>query len=294
MATYSIKDLEKMSGIKAHTIRIWEKRYSLVNPSRTNTNIRFYDDFDLKKLLNTSILIRSGLKISKISLLTNKEISDKVLLYSQQHVDNYSSVENLIISMIELDEIKFDRLLSNLVITMGFEEVFIKVLYPLFERIGILWQAGAIIPAQEHFISNLVRQKLIVAIESQSYQSATNQTQFALFLPEGELHELGLLFYNYTLRKRGYKTYYFGQNVPFEDIVQLSEGTQFQFMLTCINTSLPGKKLKEYICKLSATFPLKTIFICGSQTLQINFDTPSNIIKITNPANFAQRIDIIN
>jgi len=185
MATYSIRDLEKISGIKAHTIRIWEKRYEIIQPSRTPTNIRFYSDNDLRKLLNISFLSRNGLKISKIANLGNDEIGEKVLLFTQKANHTENTIESLIISMIELDENKFERILSNIIIKLGFEETFTNILHPFFEKIGILWQAGTIIPAHEHFISGLVRQKLIVAIDGLRDKPIIKNSQFLLFLPEG-------------------------------------------------------------------------------------------------------------
>jgi DNA-binding transcriptional MerR regulator len=294
MANYSIKDLEKLSGIKAHTIRIWERRYNLVNPHRTNTNIRYYEDCDLKKLLNISILVRNGLKISKIAQLSTGELSEKVLLSFQQSSDTNSAVENMIMAMVELDEVKFDRIFSNYVISMGFETAFIKILYPFFERIGLLWQAGTIIPAQEHFITNLVRQKLIVAIDSQTYQNNIGKNGFLLFLPEGEFHEVGLLFFNYALRKRGYKTIYLGQTVPLDDVKHICKTSSAEFLLTSVITSIAVNKINKFILELSQLFPDKTIFLCGTQIASIDFNLPSNIIQIKSPSDFLKRIDMMN
>ena len=165
MAYYSIKDLEKLSGIKAHTLRIWEKRYNLVEPKRTETNIRYYDDEDLKKVLNVALLNRNGLKISHIAGLKTEEINSKISDLSKGNQDSESVIDNLVISMIELDEKKFEKILSRTIMQAGFEETILYTIYPFFQKIGLLWQTGAINPAQEHFISNLVRQKLIVAID---------------------------------------------------------------------------------------------------------------------------------
>jgi MerR family transcriptional regulator, light-induced transcriptional regulator len=218
MASYSIKDLEDLSGIKAHTIRIWEKRYGIVVPERTTTNIRLYSDDDLKKLLNISILNRNGLKISYLSKLTNNELKEKVIHISRETSDAGTQIENLIISMLELDEWKFDKILSDSIIRIGFEEAMVQVMHPFFEKIGLLWQTGSINPAQEHFVSNLMRQKLIVAIDGQAPARLENRPTFILFLHENELHELGLLFYSYLLKKKGVNVIYLGQAVPFDDL----------------------------------------------------------------------------
>ena len=165
MANYSIRDLENFTGIKAHTLRIWEKRYNIVKPKRTCTNIRYYDDEDLKKLLNISILNRNGIKISNIVEMSDQAISEKVMSFASTKTDTDTQVESLVVAMIDLDERKFEKIFTTAVLRLGFEETVLRILYPFFERIGILWQIGTISPAQEHFISNLIRQKLIVARE---------------------------------------------------------------------------------------------------------------------------------
>jgi len=223
MANYSIRDLEKLSGIKAHTIRIWEKRYQLIQPRRTSTNIRYYSDNELKKLLNISILHRHGYRISKIAQLDNDEIHERIREITNEGCDFISQVENLVIAMIELDENKFEKILSKSIIRIGFEETIIKLVYPLFEKIGILWVTGTINPAQEHFMSNLIRQKLVSAIDGQISSDSSASKKFILFLPEGELHELGLLFYSFMLKKSGHQVIYLGQSVPFHDLIEINE-----------------------------------------------------------------------
>jgi DNA-binding transcriptional MerR regulator len=292
MATYTIKDLEKISGIKAHTIRIWEKRYSIVTPQRTQTNIRYYTDSDLRRLLNLSILSNKGLRISKIALLSDDEINDKVMHLSQKSNDVQSMVESLIIAMIELDEYKFERILSNLIIKSGFEDAFVSVLYPFFERVGILWQTGTIMPGQEHFISNLVRQKLIVAIDSHR-EPGNAKSSFMLFLPEGELHELGILFYNYLLRKRGFRTIYLGQSVPSADVFALAETYKPDYLLSVVNTSVSEKKINDYLVQLSNQNTNTSIFIGGAQVSLLKNNLPSNVFKIQSPFDFIQRLELM-
>ena len=294
MATYSIKDLEKLSGIKAHTIRIWEKRYSLVSPCRTNTNIRYYSDSDLRRLMNVSILARNGIKISKIANLGNEEISEKVLMFNQKFGNTENQIESLVISMIELDENKFDRLLSNLIIKFGFENTFLQVLHPFFERIGLLWQAGTIIPAHEHFISNLVRQKIIVAIDSHRDQPIIKKNQFMLFLPEGEMHELGLLFNQYLLRKRGYKSIYLGQSLPINDLTSIVEFSKTNYFVTSLTNSLTEKKFNDLMGKMVETFSNSKIFILGAQTANITQKLGDNFIKIPNVLDLIPYLDSID
>ncbi len=294
MASYSIKDLEELSGIKAHTIRIWEKRYGIIMPERTTTNIRLYSDEDLKKLLNVSILNRYGLKISHLARLSQNELKEKVIHISQETTDTATQIENLIISMIELDEWKFDKFLSNSIIKIGFEETMVQVMHPFFEKIGLLWQTGSINPAQEHFISNLLRQKLIVAIDGQEPVTRVNRHTFVLFLHENELHELGLLFYSYLLKKNGFKVIYLGQAVPLNDLKKITRIKEVQFFLTSFTTGISEKTLKEYLENMATTFPQQTIFYTGNQTENIHGGLPQNLVKIESVKHFQEIIEKFN
>lgn len=290
MIQYSIKDLEQLTGIKAHTIRIWEKRYQLIEPERTSTNIRFYSDNDLKKLLNVSTLNRNGLKISSIVNMNNDEINERILEISESSHDSDNQIEQLIIAMIDLDEQRFERVLSTSVIKLGFDETVVRVLYPFFEKIGLLWQIGTIYPAQEHFVSNLIRQKLIIAIDAQSARFKTESKSFMLFLPSNEWHELGLLFYNYLLKKAGFKTIYLGQSVPFDDLLEVAAKHSVDYLLTSITTPLTLKKYAEYIHQLSDSFKGKTIFITGYQTHEYKIELPQNVKHAGDPTSFQKSI----
>jgi len=229
---YSIKDLERLSGIKAHTIRIWEKRYGVVEPRRTDTNIRYYTNEELKKILNVAILNNYGVKISKIVGLSTEELHQKVIEISNEEVEESLQIESLVIAMVEVDESRFEKILANCTLRLGFEQTLLRIVYPFFKKVGLLWQAGAINPAQEHFISNLIRQKLIVAIDSQGMMVKENPKRYLLFLPDGELHELGLLFYSYIIQKAGHKVIYLGQSVPVGDVVSVNEQNPADFIIT--------------------------------------------------------------
>lgn len=266
MADYSIKDLEKLSGIQAHTIRIWEKRYQLVRPKRTNTNIRVYSDEDLKRLLNVAILNNNGLKISKIARLSEHEIREKILNLTEDTRKAENQVDALVLSMIELNELKFEKLLSRMVLQIGFEDSITKVIYPFLNKVGILWQTGNINPAQEHFITNLIRQKLFVAIDSILGDEHPDKKRFILFLPEGELHDIGLLFYTYIIKKSGHRVIYLGQSVPFQDLTEVNRIQPSQYLLTAFTTSISGEDLSEYLQLLSETFPEQQIFYIIGQT----------------------------
>ncbi|OQX80976.1 MAG: helix-turn-helix-type transcriptional regulator [Bacteroidetes bacterium 4484_249] len=283
MASYTIKDLENYTGIKAHTLRIWEKRYKIVMPKRTCTNIRSYNDNDLKKLLNISILNKHGFKISNIVNLSDDAVKEKILNLSQGMNNMESQIENLVVAMVELDENRFEKIFNTAVINLGFEDAIIKIMYPFFEKIGILWQIGTINPAQEHFISNLIRQKLIVAIEGLIESPDKKNTTFLLFLPEEEYHELGLLFYYYLIKKNGHKVIYLGENVPFEALEEISNVKKIDFLFTSFTSSLSAEETNTFIKKLIRQFNQQRIFITGFQTGNIDLKLPEKV-KVVNDA----------
>ena len=288
MANYSIKDLEKLSGIKAHTLRIWEKRYNLVEPMRTDTNIRYYNDEDLKRILSISMLNRNGTKISRIALFNEKEINDKILELTDNMNDSLNQIDNLVISMIELNEKKFVTILDASIREYGFEETVLNAIYPFFEKVGFLWQTGAINPAQEHFVSNLVRMKLCVAINNLSTEENSNSKSFLVFLPEGELHEIGLLFYYFLMKKYGHKVIYLGQSVPFEDIGSVQQIKSCDYLFTSFSSNNQGYDINAYIIKLSKTFRDKNILFYSYEFEGINKHFPKNVTRIQDPLFFLE------
>lgn len=283
MASYSIKELEKLSGIKAHTIRIWEKRYDILKPDRTDTNIRYYSDSDLKRLLNIVILNRLGMKISKIANLSDGDMSEKVVELSSDSSSAQSSIENLIISMVELDEIKFNKTLSKYIMHEGFENAVVNVIFPFFEQIGILWQTGSINPVHEHFVSNLFRQKIMVAVDNIDTVDSKNADKVVMFLPEGEYHELALLFYYYLVKKSGKLVYYLGSSVPFNDIKQVVEMLAPKYLFASITSTLNLKGLNQYVNDLSAVCTNQKILITGLQIKENKLELPNNVLKISSP-----------
>ncbi len=263
MGKYSIKELEQLSGIKAHTIRIWEKRYNLIDPSRTATNIRYYSDEDLKKIINVSLLNNNGIKISKIAEMSLDAISKKVVEISEVHHDATVHIDQMVVAMIDMEEEMFERILNNIILKFGFEKTITDVVYPFLEKIGILWQTHSITPAHEHFISNLIRQKIIVAIDGLPIPPKSAK-KIMLFLPEGEMHEMGLLFYNFLTRKIGHRTYYLGQSVPHDDLKKIIAVHQPDMMITSI-TSAPNGNIEPYIKRLTNDFAHISILVSGYQ-----------------------------
>jgi DNA-binding transcriptional MerR regulator len=275
VSTYSIKDLEQLSGIKAHTLRIWEQRYNLLNPKRTDTNIRFYDDDDLKLILNVALLNDNGFKISKIASMESHEIRDEVIKLTERSLTHDDQIHALTICMIEMDEDRFDKILSTNIIKLGFEQTMLNIIYPFMSKIGVLWQTGAINPAQEHFISNLVRQKLIVAIDGQISQGGGKK--FLLFLPEGELHEISILFASYLIKSKGHKVIYLGQSTPNDDLLSVFKLHQPEYLLTVITTSPSSEYVQDYINALSERFSSSKILVTGYQVIGQDLSFPKNV-----------------
>jgi len=282
MGNYSIKELEQLSGIKAHTIRIWEKRHNIIAPTRTATNIRLYSDNDLKKIINVSLLNNSGIKISHIADMTSDEMNSRVLELSDRHNEASVHIDQLVLAMIDMEEEPFERTLSSLILRYGFERAVTEVVYPFLDKIGILWQTGNITPAHEHFISNLIRQKIIVAIDGLPIPPKTAD-KIILFLPEGELHEIGLLFYHYLTRKAGLRTYYLGQSVPHNDLISIHKIHQPVLMITSI-TSVLAVPVLEYFGILSRDFPTTRVLAAGMQVTPYAGETFFNTIRTFNTA----------
>ncbi|MFD2513431.1 MerR family transcriptional regulator [Pontibacter locisalis] len=281
MAQYTIKELEHLSGIKAHTLRVWEQRYNILCPKRTETNIRYYDDADLKAILNISLLNERGYKISKIAKMAPEQILQKVQQLCEEPCRGSHHTNTLVQAMVDMDEDLFDKTLSTATLQIGFKDTMSEVVYPFLNKIGVLWQTGNITPAHEHFVSNLIRQKLIVAIDGQVVRKQEGAPTFILYLPEGELHELALLYMNYILRAHNKHVIYLGQNLPFKDL-ELTYG-QFKSSYICtVLTSAPERdQLQKYLNKLSDTFSEATIVVYG-YLVQSNTSVklPHNIVHL--------------
>lgn len=214
---FSIKDLENLSGIKSHTIRIWEKRYNLLEPERTDTNIRTYDLGSLCKILNVSYLKNAGIKISTIANLSTEDIETQVRNLAVRNNKNDHAIQELKLAMVNFDQFMFQRVYDSVLKEVGFSGVFYDLFIPFLEELGFLWQSKTINIAHEHFISHLIKQKVLINLEKVQYQESRNDDKiYVLFLPENEMHDLGLLFLNYELLKKGCKTVYLGASMVLE------------------------------------------------------------------------------
>lgn len=258
MDSFTIKDLENLSGIKAHTIRIWEQRYQFLKPSRTGTNIRYYSNDELKKVLNIALLNKYGFKISHIDKMNEGELREKIISLTQLQAQQERIVNELIQCMVDIDVEKLEDILDNFIQLKGIERTITQIIFPFMEKIGILWVTNHINPAQEHLVSNIIRQKLIVGIESVSTSLKVNKT-ILLFLPEGEYHELGMLFMYYLLKSRGISTIYLGANVPLRDVeyvVNLKKPDYLYSHLTSIGHNFNFDKFLLAITKKFAGTPI--------------------------------------
>jgi DNA-binding transcriptional MerR regulator len=273
MNSFTIKDLETISGIKAHTIRIWEQRYSLIKPSRTGTNIRRYSPDELKHLLNISLLNKFGFKISRISKMSDEEICENVLSLNDATAQSDRLVNDLIgkMSSMQLDE--FEKQVNNYINSKGIEKTITNLIFPFLERTGILWLTNNINPAQEHLVTNIIRSKLINGIENVRQQHKINKS-FLLFLPESEYHELGLLFVHYLLKSRGAKVYYLGANIPLKDAAFVIRNLRPDTIYIHLSSTTSKFNFGKFLQLLKIHAGKTPVIISGYITQQYNKQVP--------------------
>jgi len=275
MSAFTIKDLENLSGIKAHTIRIWEQRYNFLKPQRSCTNIRYYNNEQLKTLLNIALLNKYGFKISHIDRMKPEEISEKILTLRETEALQERIVNELLSEMIDLETDKFECCIDRYIRHHGIEKSVRDILFPFLEKIGILWQTGHIIPAQEHFVSNIIRQKLIVAIDN--LPTHKNGCSCMLYLPTGEYHELGLLFLSFLLKSRGAKLVYLGANVPLDDARSVAETLQPRMAFIHLTSTCPHMQFDKLLRQIHEQMPQLPTFISGYPTCCHQKEVPPNI-----------------
>jgi DNA-binding transcriptional MerR regulator len=281
---FSIKDLENLSGIKAHTIRIWEKRYNVLEPMRTETNIRSYDLINLQKLLNITLLHQYGYKISVISKLPPKRIPELVNEIVSEKSAKTHAISAFKMAMINFDQRLFITTYNRLLSEKTFSEVFYDVLIPLINEIGLLWQTDTINPSHEHFISYLIKHKLIANIEKiQALEPTKTDKIFVLYLPDNEIHELGLLYVNYELMLKGYKTIYLGQSIPLNNLLDIKKYYS-DIVYVCYATVEPNKSyITNYVTEIQKQILDNNtkLWLIGRQTENLKEDNLKNV-KIFN------------
>jgi DNA-binding transcriptional MerR regulator len=292
MSSYSIKDLEHLSGIKAHTLRIWEQRYAILQPTRSDTNIRSYGDSELKLVLNIALLQdKGGFKISEIAKMSEDEIASQILELSKSQLDFPEQIQALTVAMMDLDENRFQHLTKNIVDTHGFESYMLNIIYPFMRRLGTLWLSGSVGPAQEHFISHLIRQKVISAIDSQELILKPGAKKFLLYLPEGELHEIGLLFANYVFRARKHSVVYLGQSLPYDELLLAYEIHQPDYIFSVFTSEPNPDAIQVYLNDMVKDMPNSQLVLTGYQVLQKEVNIPTEIHILSD---FQSLIDLAN
>ena len=284
-SVFSIKDLENLSGIKAHTIRIWEKRYNVLEPMRTETNVRLYDLASLQKLLNITLLHDYGYKISKIASYPEEEIPVLVReIISEKSAKNHA-ISAFKMAMMNFDQELFFTTYAQLLSEKSFKEVFYQVFIPLMTEMGLLWQSDTISPAHEHFISYLIKQKLLINTEKlQVLRPTKTDKVFVLSLPMNEMHELGLMYLNYETLLHGYKTIYLGESVPIESLTDLKKHFESIVFVSYLTVQPDKDSVNDYVNKMIAElFDENTeLWYVGRMVEFIKQDGFSDKIKIFN------------
>lgn len=283
MVGYKIKDIEVITGIKAHTLRIWEKRYGILDPTRTETKIRTYSDKELAYILNVSMLNKSGHKISKIAKLENDELSK--LVWNLKYNSSENSDDKLILALVELDEILFRDTLTLLIDENGLEKTFTNFIIPFLDRIGIMYLIGTINPAQEHFITNLIRQKVIGEIDKLPIPDPTKDA-IMLYLPEHEWHELSLLFYQFILRKNGVNTFYLGQSLPYDSLIDCIVKIKPKALMTSLLAAVDGNFIETYFKKIEKDTNSIPVFVGGAQIMNYKYKLPASVKAIKSYEDF--------
>lgn len=262
MNAFTIKDLENLSGIKAHTIRIWEQRYNFLKPQRTPTNIRCYCNEELKALLNIALLNKYGFKISHIDQMNAEEIKEKIFSLSDPLAVQERVINELVQEMVSMEMEKFEDILTGYIAARGIEHTIMQIVFPFLEKIGILWQTGHINPAQEHIVSNIIRQKLITAIET-TVPSVKKDKTALLFLPEGEHHEMGILFVTFLLKAKGIKIIYLGANIPMKDVEYVCREKSPDFIFIHLTSAAVNFNFEKFITTLAHKTAGTNIIISG-------------------------------
>lgn len=277
MAVYSISDLEKLTGIKAATLRAWEQRYGIVTPKRTETNIRYYQDEDLRELLNVALLNKNGMRISQIAKMKTEERSEKVVAISSINVSPDTQLDALTLSAVEMDEFKFSHIIDTNIRQRGFEETMLEVIYPFLDKLGVLYFTGSVTPVQEAFIGNLIRRKLLAATDQLPAPRQRGLPVFALYLPDGELQELSLLFVQFLLRKRGFFTLYLGGDVAVTDLVDASKCTKIDFFFTIFSNAFVHEPLDRHVASVLKGCPDTSLLLSGYQASMHDFSEEKRV-----------------
>jgi MerR family transcriptional regulator, light-induced transcriptional regulator len=293
MNRYSISDLEQLSGIKAHTIRVWERRYKGLKPMRSEGNTRYYDDKQLKRLLNVVSLSDTGRKISELFSLSetglNALIDEQIEVKKPANPQFEHFIAKMIVEGLSYNEAEFEKYFSACLVRYGMRETYMNIIYPMLVRIALIWGQDVLCPAQEHFMSNLIKQKLLAAIDGLAYP-ANDKKPWLLFLPEEEYHEIGLLFASYLIRLSGHKTIYLGSNVPFDSLKEAVRDTNPANMLCFMVHNRHLKPAQDYINNLSTLSKDIKIHLAGHEKLISQLKLKKNVDWIKSVSDLEKKL----
>lgn len=291
MITYSVAQVEALTGIKAHTLRIWERRYDFLDPMRTATNIRYYSDAQLKQLLNFGILVRNGYRVSKLNKMTDEQIYEEVTkVLADPTSESSDEMKGLTLSMLEMNEEDFDNIFERQVIRKGFLKTITESIYPFLQYVGVLWTTNKAMVAQEHYISNLIRQKIIAAIERLSIPPK-DAPSIVLCLLEGEEHEIGLLLASFIAKEMGWKVYYLGQGVPIVNIKKVIDIAEPSLMMTMFVTPKVNK-VNGFIESILEDNDVPFLISGSIENLDAVTDS-ERVLKVTSPDGFRSHLERI-
>lgn len=291
MKTFSISDIENLTGIKAHTIRVWEQRYNFIAPKRTATNIRYYDDFDLCLFLNISTLIENGYKISKIAQLNADDICELVKTLKQDHFNVNVQVQTLSNAMLKMDETEFDEIVDKCISDLGVQQTIETIIFPFMRKVGFMWQVNAINIAHEHFATHKIEQRLIAESANLKHKKVDKKLKYLLFLPPNETHQVGLLYTQYLLKSQGHQTLYLGQNLPFDSLQQAATYFEPDFALTALTIANPNFDTLTLINKLLESLGNTKLLVAGALIHNLTLPDNPNLIPINNMATFKETIE---
>jgi DNA-binding transcriptional MerR regulator len=289
---YFIKDIENITGIKAYTLRIWEQRYGMLVPKRTETNIRYYEEDDLKYMMNIAILNANGIKISRIAQMDREEVQQKTLSISENNSGHQSQISALSSAMFDFDEREFNKILSINILQLGMEQTTTNIIFPFLQHVGVLWLSGSIHIAHEHFITNLIKQRMFVAIDQLNILPSKDAKKYLLFLPNGENHELSLLFASYLLRANGKNVIYLGTSTPLDDLNKIHKLHNPDFVFCALTNSNAAMPVQVYLNTLSRSWPNTQILVTGPQIVKRrDLKIPTNCVVMNDPMSFLRFLE---
>lgn len=290
MKKFSISDIENLTGIKAHTIRVWEQRYNFFTPKRSETNIRYYDDADLCLFLNIATLNENGYKISKISKMNLEDINQLVKSLQEDHYNVNIQVQMLSNAMLKMDDFEFDDILNGCIADMGMEKAMNEIIFPFMRKVGFMWQVGTINPAHEHFATQKIEQIIIHSTFLDAKKADKNSKRYLLFLPPNENHEIGLLFAQYLLKISGHHTLYLGQNLPYDSLEEVVNYYEPDYAFSVLTTAGGEQSVEVVIENLLQNIGSTTLILAGNQISNNNFSNKENLIFIQNISEFTTHI----